>query len=703
MELEDRFIHCASFSIFNSKKISANKDNTEYTYGVTGGISFQGTPDVKWQSIVYIKDTQQQWTHGQLYGTCSPDWEAEYGQNGYIKNKPFGIDLVHTEDITSADLSYDSSYEIYLSDVYDGDILYYEQDYNMEIKLLPLKEGATIYITSANYLEVEYVDHMSIRCHTVLEDLAGWEDYTLNIYRVHKLDDVYMPDTVIKTTEQTLSYNEQKQAISNIGLYNEVDYDTLKNLRDNSKLKPGCQYRIIDYITTTSQPNTQSAGHQFDIIVTADSENTLNEKARAIYHENDSYFSSMGVDMNAWQIWYCLDNDTERFGWAGGTDAKGVIYRMIDEWGNDCPYDFKNIMFKRLSITDCQQAQDFVVDYENNYYGIYYGAIDLEGNTDDFVTYDENFVWAYTFTLKDLASDVLYDYTTLNSIGLKSDECVDFVCRDNVIKEYRNMYLGVSGERATWLNNIVMFNVYTDISSHDDYADDYSFCYNNKFGNNCETITLGTNCYRNTFGEGCRSNIFGSECSDNNLRDDCVRNYFCNGCNGNDFDYICVDNTLGSYCSYNTFGYGCSDNIFMESCSLNTFGNECYDNTFGSDCRFNNFGSMCFKNSFGTGCQYNNFCTGCIGNELGAYYKSFTLGSNVEYVKFVNNNTGSSDYQVQNYKVSQGLKGLYNNKLNVSVSRNRNYETIIGRDSTGDVVQYCNADMHDITTWAILS
>ena len=25
--------------------------------------------------------------------------------------------------------------------------------------------------------------------------------------------------------------------------------------------------------------------------------------------------------------------------------GKGVIYRMIDEWNNDVPYDFKNIMY----------------------------------------------------------------------------------------------------------------------------------------------------------------------------------------------------------------------------------------------------------------------------------------------------------------------------------------------------------------------
>lgn len=103
------------------------------------------------------------------------------------------------------------------------------------------------------------------------------------------------------------------------------------------------QYRITDYACTTTQENTKSAGHPFDIIVTADSENTLNEKARAIQHEGDTYFAD--CDLSAWKIWYCLDNDATRFAWADSVNGKGVIYRMIDEWNNDVPYDFKNIMY----------------------------------------------------------------------------------------------------------------------------------------------------------------------------------------------------------------------------------------------------------------------------------------------------------------------------------------------------------------------
>ena len=52
----------------------------------------------------------------------------------------------------------------------------------------------------------------------------------------------------------------------------ELTYSELKTLRDSLCLIPGQQYRITDYITTTTQENTISAGHQFDIIITADSD-----------------------------------------------------------------------------------------------------------------------------------------------------------------------------------------------------------------------------------------------------------------------------------------------------------------------------------------------------------------------------------------------------------------------------------------------
>ena len=123
----------------------------------------------------------------------------------------------------------------------------------------------------------------------------------------------------------------------------EIAYEDLVQLRDNSKLQPGRFYRIIDFITRTAQSDTSSAKHQFDVIVLALSNNKLSEEAWAAQHEGDTYFSTS--NLSAWKLWYCLDNDTSRFAWADMDKGQGVIYRMIDEFGNDCPYDFKNILF----------------------------------------------------------------------------------------------------------------------------------------------------------------------------------------------------------------------------------------------------------------------------------------------------------------------------------------------------------------------
>ena len=202
-----------------------------------------------------------------------------------------------------------------------------------------------------------------------------------------------------------------------------ITYANLVKLRNNNKLIAGMQYRITDFVTTTAQKNTRSAEHQFDVIVTADNENTLNEAARAcrsefdiekykdaysqtwgermtylgayeyhgeIYHryeseskdlqmlvnfredvedlgdaehyryriipsylnnENNGWENGFGDDivfthnlaedtyfntsnLAAWQIWYSLDNDAERFAWA--IDFAFLRQGQVFTWnGND--------------------------------------------------------------------------------------------------------------------------------------------------------------------------------------------------------------------------------------------------------------------------------------------------------------------------------------------------------------------------------
>lgn len=78
-----------------------------------------------------------------------------------------------------------------------------------------------------------------------------------------------------------------------------VTYAELKELRDNAQLIPGQQYRITDYNTTTVQFDTKHTHHNFDIIVTADSEKTLNENARAVNHNLEEVYSFESYE-NGW-------------------------------------------------------------------------------------------------------------------------------------------------------------------------------------------------------------------------------------------------------------------------------------------------------------------------------------------------------------------------------------------------------------------
>lgn len=133
-----------------------------------------------------------------------------------------------------------------------------------------------------------------------------------------------------------------------------LSYSELVKLRDAGKLLSGQPYRITDYATTTSKVYTKSAGHPFDIIVFAISENVLSENAMCALHEGDEYFAESNIE--SWRIKYCLDNDTSRFDWADTENGKGVVYWMEDQNRNFAPYDFKNILVHGEILRDRSQA-----------------------------------------------------------------------------------------------------------------------------------------------------------------------------------------------------------------------------------------------------------------------------------------------------------------------------------------------------------
>lgn len=69
MAINKKLIHFNKRTTFNSQKLSANASNTQYQVGGTGTVQ-TGAPDINYQSIVYIKDSKEIWTHGQFYATA---------------------------------------------------------------------------------------------------------------------------------------------------------------------------------------------------------------------------------------------------------------------------------------------------------------------------------------------------------------------------------------------------------------------------------------------------------------------------------------------------------------------------------------------------------------------------------------------------------------------------------------------------------
>lgn len=131
----------------------------------------------------------------------------------------------------------------------------------------------------------------------------------------------------------------------------DTTYAALKSLKDSKSLTAGQKYRITDFVSMFAS-KYQSGNHPFDIIVEAISDSLFSEQASAVNHSGDSYFADS--NLAAWIIYYCFDNDTTRFEYASST-GKGFIYYLKDEFGNEAPYDFKNIKFPLSS-----QEFDFV-------------------------------------------------------------------------------------------------------------------------------------------------------------------------------------------------------------------------------------------------------------------------------------------------------------------------------------------------------
>lgn len=527
-----------------------------------------------------------------------------------------------------------------------------------------------------------------------------------------------------------------------------VTYEDLLALISNNELTPNSSYRITDYTTTTVQADTQSAGHNFDVIVTALSTNKLSENASAVQHDGDTYFAN--ANLKAWEIKYCINNDTTRFAWADTVNGKGVIYYMKDEWGNECPYDFKNIQYQtREGFNYSQWGNNYTFKRDSSLDTII-ADVQYYGYVGDSIpsAWSSNTCWlrdnpATTASIMYDSSGSAINYGNITAVSNENYDVYTFsktktaledfdvslngllyYCYNNTIRPYFT-----TQEHKQVLNRITF--VGWDTVNNGLYCFGNTFdnnCYNNTFGNNCSYNTFGNNCNNNTFdysctnntfGNSCNSNAFGNSCGNNTFGNSCDSNTFGNSCHSNLFGDACLQNTFGDSCqnnafgnsflsntfdyncSYNTFGNDCNNNTFSNFCNNNMFGNGCYSNTFGNNCYRNTFGNSCYDNTFGNGFQYNTFGNNCGKNNFYAgtsgttkkdYIRYLVLEDGCRYNNFYSTLTTSSSSFLQRIRI-KGLGFSTSTDTQITLSEvNTNYEWLICYTSTGVLKQYCPND-----------
>lgn len=608
----------------------------------------------------------------------------------------------------------------------------YNQGVNIYFVINSVGHGHGFNTSSTNYLPVYEFGYDSRRGYTLMakDDLFIYTANSINespYLTVTTSTATAEPKDFSVTTDKILNRAVTKEKLSKDVLEDvtSITWHELKQLRDGNNLLPGHQYRITDYQCTTTQEDTQSARHQFDIIVTADSTNKLNEKARACLHDGDTYFKDS--NLSAWQLWYCLDNDTNRFSWASTyisimllntppshinlplasttvidgvtyyywnytgysymtskdpaslivgdsiyyntSEANtapasvyqnqstityiekptGVIYRMIDEWNNDCPYDFKNIQFRRWKITKASISSMI---------GKYYSLTDntsLIGWEVDSSDSKYFYTFSYLGKISNLAEykgDVLEDASIIGNTIVENTGV------------YNNSIKDATDSHTQQLNNIVFFT----FSSTNNM---YHSCYLNSFNNDCARGSIGPNCYLNQFGNNC-STIF--------LDDDCQFNSFTD-------------------CSYIFFGADCSANVGKDGL-IYMFNSNCTNNLIwgsafimlGHDCDFNMI-KYSGNNTFGNYCQYNVLeNSGAI--KLQDYYKNNKFDTGTKFITFNGNGTESS--YIQNYHIKQGM--IFDEEYTITAKPGLNYVLSVAKRSDGTVVEYNEADTHKLVS-----
>lgn len=436
----------------------------------------------------------------------------------------------------------------------------------------------------------------------------------------------------------------------------EVTHAELKAMRDGGKLTAGALYRITDYNCTTTQENTQSAGHQFDIVLLALSANKLAEEGWAMEHPTDVYDVTF----------------------ADGVTKKCYIYHTMDEDNNSIinVVDIETKLGIHCSYIEGDSGNLVTIDENAKTASTEeYDSIDLteENLTYNYFQNSNLSAWKVWYCLdNDTArfawADDSVDEGSPESITLHNNKGDDAVFIRNTEEDTENFYAwtNVDLNMTFWTNTLtptVEDNVYNQAGgtvstswsiisytpAHegtnlpngrgviyrliDEFNNDIKYDFKNiqfkRKLTNGQYNANGTETWCYTL------NLWYNDlCQDASIVGNTLLNDegFVNGVYGNDFGYATAYDI--SIEGVSTFAFALGNNVVLSfykegngyyGIYSNTVGNSFYNNTIGNEFNYNMIG--------------NNF----INNIIGILFSNNTIG-NVFTNKTISDNTSAKNY-----------------------------------------------------------
>ena len=200
-----------------------------------------------------------------------------------------------------------------------------------------------------------YIVHPYLNCAYLIKKTSNFRDDQNVISYKDEFSESMTDLATVHYVDKSLEESKKLEKVKTLELLSKIV---------NHSLIPGNKYRVTDYsisfntdssLGLSSKIKVTDTPHYFDIIVTAESNCSISRFASAMISDSDTsgYYNQTRIDLWKLEVLLDLDFDSNYYDSAYKLlfTSHLVITKMTDEWNNECPYDFKNIVMRRYEIT----------------------------------------------------------------------------------------------------------------------------------------------------------------------------------------------------------------------------------------------------------------------------------------------------------------------------------------------------------------